>query len=294
MSTDRELIKKWGDTALIADEFGKASLACVYTILQILRSIDVRHVSPEHAYVHARLYKNAPIEANDTDREMRNTYMSQYREEITEDIAKCALEVIMDLSSVILDTTKLGRQTVGLTKPLYDQIKRTNWTFREYALNHDHDSMRLSLRLVDLAEPEQYVRADMFTMSEVIEMFRPALLEFTRPVRDRNDLMQRTTKIALSYTTTILAIVYGMFNHLTKPYDEYIVDHVSAGECSSGCGRSRRNIKNLERYPIRTPEGAFVFDPRVVKCSQSIERPVEILGDVDLFLIGMTTQHEYD
>lgn len=296
MSTNRELIACSAKNAISGNGyFGMSATAHVYSMLQILRSIDVRHVTPEHAYVHARLYKNAPLEKTDADRELRNKYLSLYKDEITDDIAKCALEVIMDLSNAILTSESHSKQTVGLIKPLYDQIKRTNWTFREYAINHDHESIMLSLRLVDLTEPESYVRADMFTFGEVIELFRPALLEFIRPVKDRNDLMHRTTKIALGYTSTILAIVYGMLHHLTKPYDKYLFDSEELyGAYSENRNMVVREVRLLERYPIRTPEGAFVFDPRTIRCSQSIERPVEIMGDVDLFLLRLMSRSGLD
>ena len=248
----------------------------VMYLLEILRSCKRMFVSPAHAYVYARTQYNEP-KTNDCD--VWNKYLNKYGAEIETTVATQILNHIAELSMAILNT-QITQKSAGLPKDLYDSLLKCDKTFVGYKHYPIYETIELSLRHMDITESDKTAREHIFTITEIAEMFFSCLTEFTRPVADHKDLMERTTPNALWYTTTILSIIYRIFS---KSRNQYWYDwEVKYKSKEYGCNDSVRARVNT--VPVRTPEAVLGLTGREIFSCKSIEIPVEIDGPVDRYL----------
>lgn len=274
---DQKDINTYRDSILCTNTY--AFLHAIYTIL-LLKEVNPSMVIPAHGYMYARLNKNV----NKTeDKMLWSKYADLYKKEIETDIRMNCQRHITNLTLGILNTIGMTQQTsAGLPKDLYDSILKIDKKFYGYKQSPAFESILLSLRHMDVTEPDKEAREYMFTPHEICEMFNDILHECMRPIRDDKDLYDRTQINSIQYVTSILEIIYRIFSSNTTPYwYEWEQRHISP----TGNTHEYNNIRKwINMVPVRTPEGILGLVGVERFTSKSIETPVEINGIVDRYL----------
>jgi hypothetical protein len=252
--------------------------------LRLLREINTDFISEEHAYAHAQVYHN---EVTSVPRTSWGKYVTMYGKEIRKDIAFNAMMVIADFARAFMEFNVPSQRSFGLPMDVCNIISGLDGNFKGYEIGHEFEAAVLSLRHIELKDPEVDVRPDRFIYQELHDKFISYLREFTRPIRDDEDLFTRTSKIARTQASFVLTILYSLFAKGDRPYWR---------QCDIVMQQDyvKKLRPMLERFPVRTPEGVFVFDPRFKLLPQSVERPMQIDGDVDRYLTLLLMQTSWN
>lgn len=245
--------------------------------LELLRLIQCNLVTPAHAYTYAVLAHNVE---KTNDKDMWNKYLNQYKTEIELNTATHVVQMIADLACGIL--TALPRiNSAGLPINLYNQIKSCDKKFVGFVKNPNFESLELSLKHLDITETDKSEREHRFTLLEIREMFKEFLNECIRPIRNKQDLLERTSKTALWYFTTVLAIIYRIFSKQSIQYwyqwEQLFLQHNCRSEYSTF----------VSMVPARTPEAVICWTGKENFSQKSIDVPLEINGVVDRYLTSL-------